>query len=256
MPNFNLQKLRNNPQIRSVIYESSMTSTSDMAKKQLVDGSKKLPLELLVLCDQQTAGHGQQGRSWLASDKSLTFSWCIAESDVQESNRLILPMIAGICVCNALKSIGVSDMKLKWPNDVLLENRKVCGILVEKLFVETENVFVVGVGINVNQNEEALGEMKMESRFKPGSVRMATGHVIDPQPLLETVLQQLQVSVGASIDLVDHASGQIAFLNQSVEFARPNGELVSGVLHGIDSNGHIQIQTGSDVITFTSGQIL
>ena len=228
------------------------------------------PLPLLTICDQQTAGRGQPGKSWASDQNSLTFTWCDSEKNILATHSL-LPMIVGVSVCEALELLEIPNAKLKWPNDVMLNQRKVCGILVERIPLEQESVFLIGVGINLNQDEADLKQLAVESsRFQPGSLRIAANRVVLHQAVLEAVLSRLHENVRASVDWASEVEGRLEFLNETIEFARPNGEVISGTLVGIDAAGYLRIQTGSGptvpgghdqgiesgIMTLSSGRIL
>lgn len=248
--------------VNTVLYEQAMTSTSDLAKQKLTAKGTIPPLPMLVICDRQTSGRGQPGKSWSSDQSSLTFTWCDSKKNIR-TNDSLLPLIVGASVCEALELLEIPNAKLKWPNDVMLDQRKVCGILVEKIPVDDDSVFLIGIGINLNQNEADLKKLAIESnRFQPGSLRIAARKIVDAQTVLETVLARLDENVRTSADWVSRIEARMLFLNERIEFARPNsnpnpnGEMVTGELLGIDADGQIRIQTESEVATLASGQIL
>ena len=95
----------------------------------------------------QTHGKARRQNDWVSMDGMAIFSFFLKERDDWEiENYLKLPLIAGLATINGLKKIENLEYKFKWTNDVYLKNKKLCGILLEK----TENVYIVGIGINVN----------------------------------------------------------------------------------------------------------
>lgn len=256
MPNFDLQSIEQSSTVGAISYEPSMPSTSDGAKEQLLkDPSTELPL--LVLCDQQTSGRGQPGKSWQSNLQSLTFTYCLSVAPIPNSNHSLLPLIVGVSVCDAIHNIGIKGAKLKWPNDVLIDRKKVCGILVEKVSSAEHSWFLIGIGINVNQNDaeiQALGQS--QAKFPPTSLRTILDKTIDMQNLLSAIIQQVNDNVAAESDWPNQIESRFDFLSDAIEFAKPNGEIVSGIFRGVDSKGRLRIDRDGKTGLFTSGQIL
>ena len=105
---------------------------------------------LLVACAHQTQGKGRRGNVWITpKGKCLTFS-----AVYKLKRGLFLPQIlslaAGLAIYKYLLEFDMPDMRLKWPNDILVGNKKICGILCEKLQNKGEEVVVIGIGLNVN----------------------------------------------------------------------------------------------------------
>lgn len=233
----------------------SMPSTSDMAKQKLLEGtSAELPM--LVLCDQQTSGRGQPGRSWHSNSQSLTFTWCVAAESIPSANHALLPLIAGLSVCDAVESIGVSNAKLKWPNDILIDRQKVCGILVEKISSNNQTWFLIGIGVNVSQTADELELMGgANSSFPPGSLRLFVEKEIPIQLVLQKTVQHLQENMAARKDWPQLLADRFEFLGESIEFSKADGVVVSGIFLGIDVSGQIKIEIDGKTHCFTSGQL-
>ena len=125
-----------------------MTSTNDVAK-QLIAGGPAMPL--LVLTDQQTAGRGQQDRSWWAGQGALTFSW-VQHFDMQP-NIPILSLASAAAVADVLDTLDCSlGAQVKWPNDVYVSQKKIAGILIESVNTADGRLFIIGIGINANNS--------------------------------------------------------------------------------------------------------
>jgi len=255
MPNFDLQSIEQFRSVGTVFHETSMPSTSDAAKQTLLtDPAIKLPL--LVLCDHQTAGRGQPGKSWESNTQSLTFTWCVAANSVPKEIHGLLPLIAGASVCEAIDSIGIDGSKLKWPNDVLIYQKKVCGILVEKISVGDDAYFLFGIGINVNQTAAEIAAIgALDSSFPPSSLQASLGKQIQLQNLLENVLRHLHENAAAKINWAQRLNDRFEFLGEPVSFTKPDGVIVSGTFHGVDDSGRIKIEVEGTTQLFTSGQV-
>ena len=124
---------------------ASVTSTMEIAKKLArqgaVDGT-------VVIADEQTAGKGRLGRTWLSPENNLSIS-IILHPSLTNLPRLI--MVASVAVIRAIRRITGIDAQIKWPNDVTIKGKKVCGILIEnELRGDHISFSVIGIGININ----------------------------------------------------------------------------------------------------------
>ena len=170
---------------REARYFKSVSSTNDAAKELARLGAKE---GTTVLAEEQTSGKGRLGRVWRApSGAWLSFS-IILYPKVNPMEVSQLTMLGAVAVVNALKQeLGV-PAGVKWPNDVYLQGLKVCGILAE-MAAEADQVkyLVLGIGVNVNQRSEDLGEL-IHSAI---SLRAFTGRKISRSKLLGAILEQL-----------------------------------------------------------------
>jgi len=128
-----------------IVFFESLDSTSNY----LIHLHKKMNLKknLVVYATKQKQGRGRIGKKWFSNDHSLTFSFSIKLNS--EFHEWILNMIISLALVNTFKKYGV-DVKVKYPNDILAENSKIAGILIECVFVDREKYYIVGVGVNIN----------------------------------------------------------------------------------------------------------
>ncbi len=234
-----------------------MSSTSDIAKEILLSDSLDVELPLLILCDEQTSGRGQTGRVWQSNRESLTFTWCVSVESIPTANQCLLPLIAGVSICEAIESLGIVEAKLKWPNDILIQRKKVCGILVEKIPSGDQSWFLIGIGINVNQSKldfEKLDESKFT--FPPGSLKAHCGHEFDLQTVLLTTVKRLVENTKKENQWTEHFCDRFDFLGERITFTKANGEEVQGIFSGVDSTGSLQLEIDGVVQSFLSGRFL
>ncbi len=128
-------------------------STNEVAVEMLVH--EKLPEGTIIITEDQTKGKGQRGNQWESEPgKNLTFSLVLYPKSLSIKDQFYLNMITSLGICSALRNFLSSGIKVKWPNDVYVNNRKICGILVENaLKGSTIEQTVIGIGLNVNQTE-------------------------------------------------------------------------------------------------------
>ena len=133
------------------VHHRTTDSTNARARELAVDGA---PHGTLVTADEQTAGRGRQGRSWLAAPGEA-----LLVSVVVRDIAPVLPLATAVAVAETCEAAGVAEARIKWPNDVWIEGRKVSGILVEGR--PQEGWAVLGIGVNVSTRDfpEKIGDI-------------------------------------------------------------------------------------------------
>ena len=144
----------------------------------------------IVVANQQTDGKGQRGASWISeSDKGLTFS--LLYNNLQESaiNLFELNCIVALSIVEALHSISLIKFQIKWPNDILAENKKIGGVLIENSFKnQQEVVSVIGIGINVNQ-------LHFENLPQASSLALLESKIFDKEEIMIKIAKQLKFNL-------------------------------------------------------------
>jgi BirA family biotin operon repressor/biotin-[acetyl-CoA-carboxylase] ligase len=162
----------------SLRYFENIDSTNTVAMKLAGEGA---PEGTIVLADRQTAGRGRLQRVWQSPpDCNLYFS-IILRPRIQPAQAAQLTFLAGVAVADTLSSFCREGVQIKWPNDLLINSRKVCGILAEMRADPGEIAAVLGIGINVNMKN---GEFAPEYRGLATSLREETGQVHSREDVL------------------------------------------------------------------------
>ncbi len=167
-------------------------STNDLARDWAQDSDNPAPSGALVTADFQTQGRGQRGRQWQAGPGRSALMSFVYRLPPQP-NAGELGLLTALAVAEALASLDARlDVRLKWPNDVLLDGRKAAGVLVEVAGAgeRSESFGVLGVGVNVNQDAFVGAE---DFVYPPTSLRLAAGRTWDVEPVVEAVAQSLTV---------------------------------------------------------------
>lgn len=140
----------------------------------------------LVITDDQTAGRGQRGNRWESEPgKNLTFSVILCPRFLAPGQQFGLTQVASLALKEALESVSVPEVGVKWPNDIYSGTRKIAGILIENSIKgNTIDSSVVGIGLNVNQTEFSLTTAT--------SVQLQTGRPVDRQHLLGLILENIE----------------------------------------------------------------
>ena len=144
------------------VYVTECLSTNDFLmqlslKNSIEEGS-------VVITDFQTKGKGQRNNFWSSNrQENLLFSFILFPK-IKLSEQFILHIITSLSVYHSLKKIGLSNVKIKWPNDIYVNNKKICGILIEnQIFKKRIKKSILGIGININQKD--FGNIKATSIY-------------------------------------------------------------------------------------------
>lgn len=237
--------------VRRVEYRDETASTSDLAlaltEAEAESGSSDTPI--LVLTNRQTAGRGRGTNQWWAGDGALTFS-LILDTRALEIPASAWPRIsltAGLSVCRTLlEVIPDGDVRLKWPNDVFLQARKVCGILVENSPAQPKLV-IAGMGINVNNSLQA-GPQELHDQAI--SMADAIGREFDRTDILVSVLRQLEHHLAALRDETLSLSDQwrdLCMLEGRTLRVEYGSRSLTGVCQGIADDGTLLLRTESGI---------
>jgi BirA family biotin operon repressor/biotin-[acetyl-CoA-carboxylase] ligase len=160
------------------LYEPQTEST------QLLLLDSGLPEGAVAVAEHQTAGRGRLGRSWEEPGGTSVLCSVLLRPPARR-NPAEISLVAALAVADAVDEATGMRTQIKWPNDVLLEERKVAGVLSEM----RGDTVVVGIGVNVNQSEEQLD---LGARVRPGSLRTAAGRPHDRARLLARLLDRLE----------------------------------------------------------------
>jgi len=132
---------------RKIIFLKKTPSTNQEAKKQAKIGE---PEGTIIVAQKQTQGRGRQQRTWESPTGGLYFS-IILKPNIQPEKTTILPLLASLALSNTINQNYSVESTIKWPNDVLINNKKIAGILLESESTEKQiNYIILGIGINLN----------------------------------------------------------------------------------------------------------
>lgn len=252
---FELKRVEAETAVAEIAYRPEVSSTNDWALELAREAGHRLPL--LVLASRQMQGRGRGANRWWSATGALTFSLLLDTRQVLPAPAALprLSLISGLSVCKALASlVPGSEVRLKWPNDILLGRRKVCGILIESP-ARPKDRCVVGIGINVNNS---LSEAPEEVRQQAISLADASGERWDLTGVLVDVLRQLEIA------FADLAAGHLQLSNASRPWCALTGKLIAiavgkkrfeGVCAGIDDDGALRVRTGESEQRLFSGVV-
>ena len=197
----------------------------------------------MVIADCQTAGRGRLGRPWVSEPGvGLYFSLVLRPASPPE-HAAVLTLAMGLGVARGLTGICGCGFDIRWPNDVLLHEKKCCGILVETAAdAQSLRHAVVGIGINVNQHS-----MPEEISTVATSLRASTGRLFDKEAVLASVLWALEdcytlfCQQGARVVIEEFSKVSSYASGKSVIIDAPDGA-VHGTTAGLDASGVVLLR--------------
>lgn len=217
-------------------YFPQVESTNDIALNWLRDGAA---VGSIVVSDEQTRGRGRLGRSWYAPPgTALMFSMVLYPPETAVGR---VTMMGALCICEALESLGASDIGIKWPNDVRLNGRKVSGVLSEAVWQDNHLRGVV-LGMGINMRIDFTGTDFESTAI---SIEPALGKTVERIALLVTLLNRLDhwYSRIESDALFAAWKQRLVVLGREVTA----GE-VRGVAEDVDSHGTLLVRTEEGIL--------
>ena len=230
-------------------------STNTLLLERAVQGA---PSGSVLVVNRQTSGRGSRGRTWLASpESSLTFS-VLWRFDGGMERLTGLSLAAGLAVVRALEVCGAEGVMLKWPNDILYNNAKLGGILVELHKEADRTVAVIGLGLNLSlpASIEGLGGLSLppvalDSIFSSLPER----HILLAQLLIEFAHVLDCFSSGGFAVLRDQWQVRNVWQDKPVRLLREGRIEKEGVCRGADADGALLVQTANGIERCLSGDL-
>jgi len=231
-----------------------VVSTNTYLMKAATNGA---PHVSCAVAHIQTGGRGRRGRTWVSHlGASLTFS-LLWRFDCGAAALSGLSLAVGIALIRALRELDIDTAQLKWPNDVLVDNQKLAGILIDlQGDMDGPSAAVIGVGINVDLPKQVLERIDQPA-IDIKHVSLAN---IDQSQLLGTVLKRLadvlrHFEQHGFIGLRDEWLSYHAYHNQSVRMLLPDGRDVEGKVIGVAEDGILLVETALGLQRFSAGEI-
>lgn len=229
-----------------VQYWPRIGSTNDVLLRLGEQGAQE---GMLVIADEQTAGRGRLGRRWLApSGTALLFSLLFRPSGSFVQQAVRIPMLCGLALVEAIRTLTDLPAQLKWPNDVIIgmgaDWRKVAGMLSDVGMLNGAPAFlVVGIGVNVNVPAEQLTSLAPNA----GSLSVALGRSVERAALLEDFLTRADAyyaELCRGWDPLPAWASCLAWTGKTVRVDTPTG-MLEGVFEGVEADGSLVLRTPS-----------
>ena len=236
---------------KKIYYFDYLSSTMDLAMQLGMDGAVS---GTLVLAESQTKGRGRLGRGWFSPKYKGIYLSLILRPKILPSACPVLTLMSAVSICEAIKEILDLDVQIKWPNDVLIHNKKIAGILTEmNAEVDKVNFVVIGRGLNVNNDKKSL-------IAQATSLKEQQGAEISRVALLQEILRRIESNY-----LLLEAKGSSEIINKWRNFTLTLGTRVKvdyqnkhieGQTIDIDADGALLIRKDSGLIQkISSGDV-
>jgi BirA family biotin operon repressor/biotin-[acetyl-CoA-carboxylase] ligase len=235
---------------RKIIFKESLDSTNNYAANLLKDGL--LVDGTVIVSGEQTAGKGQRNAQWHAEPyKNIIFTCFVEYANLSVDSQDAITHFVSLAIIDFLNEKNVFA-EIKWPNDILIGNAKISGVLIENQLKSHRCVSsIIGIGINVNQT--AFGD------WNATSMQLQTGTHYDIQELVFSLIEKLQNRFN-QIQAFDLSALKEEYLDKmwlkgkTSQFEDENGRF-EGVIQGTDHHGRLLIKCQEDVRTFDLKQI-
>lgn len=232
----------------------SIDSTNNYSKELALQGAKE---GTIVLSDEQTGGRGRLGRSWVSPYGSSISMSLILRPSIDPIEASKITQIAAAAVAVAINKVTSLEPLIKWPNDIILENKKVCGILTEmSAELNYINYVILGIGVNVNINEFPKDIDNMAT-----SLSKVAGRYISRKNLVINIVKEFEklyydfIDSGSIKKSIDICRRKSATLGKRVKVINRNNEIVADALD-ITDNGQLLIKKeNGDIIKIMFGEV-
>jgi BirA family biotin operon repressor/biotin-[acetyl-CoA-carboxylase] ligase len=238
--------MKKNIKIGSAItFLDFVDSTNNYTAKLMNDN--KIQSGQVIMADYQGEGRGQRGASWLSErGKNILISLFLELDNLSVKNQTLISKYVAISIYDALKSLGLQP-KIKWPNDLLINGKKICGILIENQFtVHQIKSSIIGIGLNVNQVVFEIDKIT--------SLSLELGTKQDRMSILGILINSFNKNldyIEKNSDYIDEIYLRNLYLleERSNFYNEKLGDFV-GVITGVDHDGKLLVSTEGRIISF------
>lgn len=228
-------------------------STNTKAKELAEQG---YPSGTLIVADRQIAGRGRRGRSWDSPAGIGIFMTLLLKPDINPNNASMLTLVAALATAQAISDVTGAEAKIKWPNDIVINGKKVCGILTEmSAQFDYINHIVIGIGINVHN--ESFPE---EIRETASSLLLESGKRIHRADLIARFLERFEASYAIFLQtedlegLMKDYNALLVNIQKQVRILDPK-EPFEGKAIGITKRGELIVDTWESRKLVSSGEV-
>jgi len=202
----------------------------------------------VVSTKKQTKGRGQMGTVWEAKTaKNLTFSVFKDVSALEMKRGFYISMVTALAIYKTLKGLSIPKLAVKWPNDILSENMKICGVLIENVIKQSQlQASIIGIGLNVNQTD-------FNNLPRASSLSAITGQVFVLDEVLVTLILNLKyyfkiLEAGDFNHLKEAYESLLFRKNKPSTFKDAEGSMFSGFIKGVSNEGKLQVLLEDNIL--------
>lgn len=233
-------------ELKKGIYLPTVDSTNNYIQ------SSNIPVASWVSAEEQTNGRGRKGKTWHSLGESKIFFSAKILLHRKENPLTVFPLLTAFSIYKTILNFfpeHKDNLKIKWPNDIYLENNKIAGILIESNSnTDSESIIALGIGVNLSGQKASdkdfsysfLTNTKFENEKKIKFIESLINEINNLEPIFKDKVKFLE-----TLNLID----QISYLkNKEIQFLYEN-EIRTGKYIGIDSNGFLNLLSNNDTIT-------
>ncbi len=237
---------------KRLVVLDSVDSTNEEIKRLAAKGEES---GTIVAAERQTAGKGRFGRVWTSENGGLYFT-LLLRPELPPNDISSITLAAGYAVCLAVREYTGLEAMIKWPNDIIIGSKKICGILTE-MAAQSDRIDYVAIGIGININHESFPD---EIAHKATSLFLETGSKLDRNKFFSIVIECLdrvleKFLVSLSTEDIKLFKKMCATLDRRVTI-RKNGADISGIASDITTSGELIVtKEDGEKITVNSGEV-
>jgi BirA family biotin operon repressor/biotin-[acetyl-CoA-carboxylase] ligase len=240
--------------VRYVHFVDTADSTNDLARALESDLLRDLPV--LILAAHQIAGRGQHGNRWWSGPGSLTCSILVSGDRLPQPE--LVAVSSALAVASAIRRYGDHlDPGLKWPNDVLIDGKKVSGILIESFCRSNRRFYVIGVGVNTNCR---ISDAPAEIRDQAISLWETTNRPVNHTQFLIDLINQLDFNLNPENDndrlIQQYATASVFRMGCPMVVRKAGGEELQGRFYGLGMQGQLRLKIGEQILELQTGRIV
>lgn len=240
---------------RNIMYKDSVDSTQAIA---IALAEKQGAAGTVVIAEQQSSGRGRLKRKWLSPRGGIWMSVVIRPA-IPTATSTMLPFVAALAVCDAVRQAAGIPAALKWPNDVMVNGKKVAGILLDlSAEAETVNYAVIGIGINANVD---TAKIKIDREGRPAitSLKEELGREVNRLQLAGALLEKLEqfylmLERDGPASMVAEWKKRSDMLGRKVTVVQ-QGRSIEGVAHDVGDDGSLVLKTATGTANIVSGDV-
>jgi len=241
---------------KEIIYLDSVDSTNNYGKNL---ASKGFDDGTVIVAEEQTKGRGRLGREWISQKGKGIWMTLMLKPDIKPDKASQVTLIAALSVLKGIKNVADVDIMIKWPNDLVINGKKICGILTELgAEIDIINFLCVGIGINVNGEEDDFNKIGLNTAT---SLKATIGETIDRKRLIVEILESFEKLYkiflhNVSIDfMLDEYKKHLVNLGKEVRVIVKNGE-IKGIAEDVNDKGYLMVRLNDgNLMEVSSGEV-
>ncbi|MEF8874164.1 MAG: biotin--[acetyl-CoA-carboxylase] ligase [Candidatus Thermoplasmatota archaeon] len=236
---------------KRIFHFDELSSTNNFSRELVEKGAEE---GTVVVADEQTMGKGRKERTWYSPRGGLWFSIILYPNFIQTDRSILLTMAASISTAESINALADVEGKIKWPNDVLIGKKKVCGILTEmEADVDEIHHAIIGIGLNVNN------ELNQDLEEKATTLLKETGRNLSGEDVLRAILGNFE---DLYFRLKNRGTRQIkkrwsdlSAIHQKEVLVEKGSKKIQGKVEGIDDRGRLVLRSEAGEHSIMTGDV-